>query len=55
MFYCYMLLCSDGSYYVGVSNDPARQPTGQQDPDDDSQNVPRGVQTQVDLGLRIAI
>jgi putative endonuclease len=25
MFYCYILLCSDGSYYVGVSNDPGRR------------------------------
>jgi predicted GIY-YIG superfamily endonuclease len=22
MFFCYMLLCSDGSYYVGVAEDP---------------------------------
>ena len=25
MFYCYMLLCSDDSFYVGVSDDPARR------------------------------
>jgi putative endonuclease len=25
MFYCYILLCSDGSYYVGVTDDPARR------------------------------
>ena len=25
MFYCYILLCSDNSYYVGVSVDPPRR------------------------------
>jgi len=25
MFYCYILLSSDGSYYVGVSDDPVRR------------------------------
>ncbi len=25
MFYCYILLCSDDSFYVGVTDDPARR------------------------------
>jgi len=25
MFFCYILECSDGSYYVGVSDDPDRR------------------------------
>ena len=25
MFHCYILLCSDGSLYVGVSDDPTRR------------------------------
>ena len=25
MFYCYILECSDGSYYVGVADNPARR------------------------------
>ena len=24
-FYCYMIRCADGSYYVGVSDDPERR------------------------------
>lgn len=24
-FYCYILLCADGSYYTGWSNDPSRR------------------------------
>ena len=26
MFYCYILLCSDDSYYAGVSDDPQDAP-----------------------------
>jgi putative endonuclease len=25
MFFCYILLCSDGSYYVGAAEDPQRR------------------------------
>lgn len=25
IFFCYILKCSDGSYYVGVTDDPARR------------------------------